>query len=50
MGRSGVAKLFSFTDSGQLGSGAVAEIAVYKPDKDVTGMFRCPTHVNIDGE
>ncbi len=31
MSRAGAAKLFGFTDRGQLGAGAVADVAVYKP-------------------
>jgi formylmethanofuran dehydrogenase subunit A len=50
MSRSGAAKLFGFTDRGQLGAGAVADIAVYKPGKDVAGMFRRAAYVYKDGE
>lgn len=50
MSRSGAAKLFGFTDRGQLGVGAVADIAVYKPGKDVAGMFRRAAIVYKDGE
>jgi formylmethanofuran dehydrogenase subunit A len=50
MSRSGAAKLFGFTDRGQLGPGAVADIAVYKPGKDVAGMFRRAAYVFKDGD
>ncbi len=50
MSRSGAAKLFGFTDRGQLGVGAIADIAVYKPDRDVAGMFRRASLVFKDGD
>lgn len=50
MSRSGAAKLFGFTDRGQLGVGAIADIAVYKPSRDVAGMFRRAAYVYKDGE
>jgi formylmethanofuran dehydrogenase subunit A len=50
MSRSGPAKLFGFTDRGQLGVGAVADIAVYKDQRDKAGMFRRAALVFKDGE
>jgi formylmethanofuran dehydrogenase subunit A len=50
MSRSGAAKLFGFADRGQLGAGAVADIAIYKPQRDKAGMFRRAALVFKDGE
>jgi len=50
MSRSGAAKLFGFTDRGKLAPGAVADIAVYKDQKDKAGMFRKAALVFKDGE
>jgi len=50
MSRSGAAKLFGFKDRGQLGVGAIADIAVYKPSKDIAAMFRRAAYVFKDGE
>jgi len=50
MSRSGPAKLYGFTDRGQLGAGAVADIAVYKDQRDRAGMFRKAALVFKDGE
>jgi formylmethanofuran dehydrogenase subunit A len=50
MSRSGPAKLYGFTDRGQLGAGAVADIAVYKQQRDRAGMFRKAALVFKDGE
>ena len=49
MSRSGAAKLFGFEDRGRLGAGAVADIAIYKPGRDVAGMFRRAAYVFKDG-
>jgi formylmethanofuran dehydrogenase subunit A len=49
MSRSGAAKLFGFVDRGRLSPGAVADIAVYKPGRDVAGMFRRAALVFKDG-
>jgi len=50
MSRSGAARLFGFADRGQLAPGAVADIAVYRPGKDIAGMFRRAAFVFKDGE
>ncbi|HXY57315.1 MAG TPA: formylmethanofuran dehydrogenase subunit A [Methylocystis sp.] len=50
MSRSGAAKLFGFTDRGTLKVGAVADIAVYKDQRDKAGMFRKAAHVFKNGE
>lgn len=50
MSRSGAAKLFGFKDRGQLGVGTIADIAVYKPGKDIAAMFRRAAYVFKDGE
>ena len=50
MSRSGAAKLFGFTDRGTLAAGAVADIAVYKNQRDKAGMFRKASLVFKDGD
>ena len=50
MSRSGAARLFGFTDRGQLGAGAIADIAVYKDQRNKAGMFRNAAYVFKDGE
>lgn len=50
MSRSGAARLFGFADRGQLAPGAVADIAVYRPGKDIAAMFRRAAYVFKDGE
>jgi len=50
MSRSGAAKLFGFTDRGKLTPGAVADIAVYRDQRDRAGMFRNAALVFKDGE
>ncbi|WP_166140865.1 formylmethanofuran dehydrogenase subunit A [Methylosinus sp. RM1] len=50
MSRAGPARLYGFADRGRLGEGAVADIAVYKPQKDKAGMFRNAAYVFKDGE
>jgi formylmethanofuran dehydrogenase subunit A len=50
MSRSGAAKLFGFTDRGGLTAGNVADVAVYKDQRDKAGMFRKAALVFKDGE
>ncbi len=50
MSRAGPARLYGFTDRGQLGAGCVADIAVYKDQRDKAGMFRRAALVFKDGE
>ena len=50
MSRSGPAKLYGFTDRGNLAPGAVADIAIYKDQRDKAGMFRKAALVFKDGE
>ncbi|MCX7898582.1 MAG: formylmethanofuran dehydrogenase subunit A, partial [Methylocystis sp.] len=50
MSRSGAAKLFGFTDRGSLHAGAIADIAVYKDQRDRAGMFRNAAYVFKDGD
>ena len=50
MSRCGAAKLFGFKDRGQLGVNAIADIAVYKPSKDIAAMFRRAALVFKDGD
>jgi formylmethanofuran dehydrogenase subunit A len=50
MSRSGAAKLFGFTDRGTLAPGAIADVAVYKTDRNVAGMFRKAAYVFKDGD
>jgi len=50
MSRSGAAKLFGFTDRGNLSAGSVADISVYKDQRDKAGMFRKAALVFKDGD
>jgi formylmethanofuran dehydrogenase subunit A len=50
MSRAGPARLYGFTDRGQLGVGSIADVAVYKDQKDKAGMFRRAALVFKDGE
>jgi formylmethanofuran dehydrogenase subunit A len=50
MSRSGAAKLFGFTDRGTLAPGAIADVAVYRKNRDVAGMFRRAAYVFKDGD
>lgn len=50
MTRAAPRKLYGLDDRGQLGAGAVADIAVYKVQKDKAEMFRRTAYVFKDGE
>ncbi|MGO9673205.1 MAG: formylmethanofuran dehydrogenase subunit A [Methylocella sp.] len=50
MTRAAPAKLFGFTDRGQLGEGAVADVAVYSPNADIAKTFRHAHLVFKDGD
>ncbi len=50
MTRAAPAKLFGFTDRGQLGEGAVADVAVYAPNGDIAKTFRHAHLVFKDGD
>ncbi len=50
MTRAAPAKLFGFKDRGQLGEGAVADIAVYSPGDDIARMFRHAHLLFKDGD
>ncbi|MBV9634086.1 MAG: formylmethanofuran dehydrogenase subunit A [Methylobacteriaceae bacterium] len=50
MTRSAPAKLLGLADRGHLGPGAIADVAVYAPDKDKAKMFRQAALVFKDGE
>ncbi|VTZ26288.1 Formyltransferase/hydrolase complex Fhc subunit A [Methylocella tundrae] len=50
MTRAAPAKLFGFKDRGQLGEGAVADVAVYSPNDDIAKMFRHAHLVFKDGD
>jgi formylmethanofuran dehydrogenase subunit A len=50
MTRAAPAKLFGFKDRGQLGEGAVADVAVYTPSEDIAKMFRHAHLVFKDGD
>jgi len=49
MTRSGPARLLGLKDRGHLGSGAAADIAVYREDGNRETMFTAPDHVFKDG-
>jgi formylmethanofuran dehydrogenase subunit A len=49
MTRAAPRKLYGFKDRGELGAGAIADIVVYRPQKDRAGMFRKPAYVFKDG-
>src|SRR5262249_34218231 len=50
MTRAAPARLFGLADRGHLGIGALADIAVYAPDRDVARMFRAAALVFKHGE
>lgn len=50
MTRAAPRKLYGFKDRGELGPGAVADIAVYKPQRDKAAMFRNAAYVFKDGQ
>ncbi len=50
MTRAAPAKLFGFKDRGQLGEGAIADVAVYSPGADIAKMFRHAHLVFKDGD
>nr|WP_255608007.1 formylmethanofuran dehydrogenase subunit A [Methylosinus sp. Sm6] len=50
MSRVGPARLYGFTDRGRLDAGSIADIAVYKDQRDKAGMFRNAAYVFKDGE
>ncbi|PNG26129.1 formylmethanofuran dehydrogenase subunit A [Methylocella silvestris] len=50
MTRAAPAKLFGFKDRGQLGEGAIADVAVYSPGEDIAKMFRRAHLVFKDGD
>jgi formylmethanofuran dehydrogenase subunit A len=47
--RAGPARLLGLKDKGRLGDGAVADIAVYRPDAKADVMFATPAYVFKDG-
>ena len=49
MTRAGPAKILGLKDYGHLAAGAVADITVYKPQKNVEKMFEKPEYVFKDG-
>jgi len=48
--RAGPARLLGLTDRGHLGTGAAADIAVYRDEPDLERMFTSPAYVFKDGE
>ena len=50
MTRGGPARLLGLTDHGQLGEGAVGDVAVYREQADKTSMFRSADLVFKNGE
>ena len=50
MTRAAPAKLLGLADRGHLGAGARADIALYRPGKDIAQMFRAAARVYKDGE
>jgi formylmethanofuran dehydrogenase subunit A len=48
--RAGPARILGLSDHGHLGSGAVADIVVYRDDPDRQKMFTAPEYVFKDGE
>src|SRR4029077_17663685 len=50
MTRAAPAKLLGLPDRGHLGAGARADIALYRPGKDIAQMFRAAARVYKDGE
>ncbi|MGO9773413.1 MAG: formylmethanofuran dehydrogenase subunit A [Roseiarcus sp.] len=50
MTRAAPRKLYGLNDRGELGPGAVADIVVYKPQRDKAGMFRNAAYMFKDGQ
>ena len=50
MTRAAPARLLGLPDRGHLGVGARADIAIYRPDKDLAQMFRAAARVYKDGD
>ncbi len=50
MTRAAPAKLLGLTDRGHLGVGARADVALYRPGKDIAEMFRAAARVYKDGD
>ena len=50
MTRAAPAKLLGLPDRGHLGAGARADIALYRPGKDIAQMFRAAARVYKDGD
>jgi formylmethanofuran dehydrogenase subunit A len=50
MTRAAPAKLAGFPDRGHLGVGARADVALYRPSKDIAQMFRSAARVYKDGD
>jgi formylmethanofuran dehydrogenase subunit A len=50
MTRGAPAKLLGLTDRGHLGVGARADVALYRPGKDIVAMFRSAARVYKDGD
>ena len=50
MTRAAPAKLLGLTDRGHLGAGGRADVALYRPGKDIAQMFRAAALVYKDGE
>ena len=50
MTRAAAAKLLGLSDRGHLGAGARADVALYRPGKDIAQMFRAAARVYKDGE
>ncbi len=50
MTRAAPAKLLGLPDRGHLGAGARADVALYRPGKDIARMFRAAAFVYKDGE
>jgi formylmethanofuran dehydrogenase subunit A len=49
MTRVAPAKLLGLSDRGHLGAGARADVALYRPGKDIAEMFRAAARVYKDG-
>jgi formylmethanofuran dehydrogenase subunit A len=50
MTRTAPARLLGLPDRGHLGPGAVADLAIYRPGKDLAQMFRAAARVYKDGD
>jgi len=50
MTRAAPAKLLGLPDRGHLGAGARADVALYRPAKDIAQMFRAAARVYKDGD